>query len=66
MKTKWLQLGIAAVAGFVIWTGSSAILPYLPFFLQGEGHSSLVMVGFVVAAFHLGSASFCFSARLAE
>ncbi len=43
---------------FVLWTGFSGILPYLPIFLKDEGHSSVMMIGFITAAFYLGTLIF--------
>lgn len=57
-KTSWLQLGVICASEFVIWTGFSGILPYLPIFLKEEGHSSVVMIGFIAAAFYLGTLIF--------
>ena len=58
IKTSWLQLGIVCMAQLVIWTGFSGILPYLPIFLQEEGHSSVIMIGFISAAFYVGALIF--------
>jgi MFS family permease len=57
-RTSWLQLGIVCGAQLVIWTGFSGILPYLPIFLQEEGHSSVIMIGFITAAFYVGALVF--------
>ncbi|MBN1630295.1 MAG: MFS transporter [Thermoleophilia bacterium] len=57
-KTGWLQLGVICASEFVIWTGFSGILPYLPIFLKEEGHSSVIMIGFIAAAFYLGTLIF--------
>ena len=58
VKTSWLQLGVVCAAQLVIWTGFSGILPYLPIFLQEEGHSSVIMIGFITAAFYVGALIF--------
>jgi MFS family permease len=57
-RTGWVQLGVICASELVVWTGFSAILPYLPIFLQEEGHSSVVMIGFIAAAFYLGTLLF--------
>lgn len=57
-RTSWLQLGIVCTSELIIWMGFSAILPYLPIFLQEEGHGSVVMIGFITAAFYVGALLF--------
>ena len=57
-KTSWVQLAVICASEFIIWTGFSGILPYLPIFLKEEGHSSVVMIGFIAAAFYLGTLIF--------
>lgn len=57
-KTSWLQIGVVCSSEFILWTGFSGILPYLPIFLKEEGHSSIVMIGFVAAAFYFGTLIF--------
>jgi len=50
-RTQWFQLGVISAAGFVVWSGFGAILPYLPVFLQEQAHASVWLIG-VVAAFY--------------
>lgn len=57
-RTSWAQLSVICVSEFAIWTGFSGILPYLPIFLKQEGHSSVIMIGFIAAAFYLGTLVF--------
>jgi MFS family permease len=57
-KTSWVQLGVIGLSEFAMWTAFSAILPYLPIFLQEEGHSSVMMIGFIAAAFYVGTLLF--------
>jgi len=57
-KTSWLQIGVLCASEFILWTGFSSILPYLPIFLKEEGRSSVIMIGFVAAAFYLGTLIF--------
>ena len=57
-KTSWVHLGVICASELIIWTGFSAILPYLPIFLQEEGHSSVVMIGFIAASFYVGTLLF--------
>jgi MFS family permease len=54
-KTGWVQLSVVCLSELVIWTGFGAILPYLPIFLEQEGHSSVLMIGFIAAAFYVGT-----------
>jgi DHA1 family multidrug resistance protein-like MFS transporter len=61
-RTQWFQLGVICVAGFVVWSGFGAILPYLPVFLQEEAHASIWLVGVVAAFYYVGT--FIFSAPL--
>jgi MFS family permease len=61
-RTEWLQLGIICAAGFVVWSGFGAILPYLPVFLQEEAEAPVWLIGVVAAAYYVGS--FAFSAVL--
>jgi MFS family permease len=58
VKTSWLQIGVVCVSEFIIWTGFSAILPYLPLFLREQGHSSMMLIGFVAAGFFIGTLLF--------
>jgi MFS family permease len=57
-KTSWVQIGVICLSELAIWTAFSAILPYLPIFLQEEGHSSVMMIGFIAAAFYVGTLLF--------
>lgn len=61
-RTEWFQLGIICVAGFVVWSGFGAILPYLPVFLQEQAHASVWIIGIVAAAYYVGT--FAFAAPL--
>ncbi|MBN1632240.1 MAG: MFS transporter, partial [Thermoleophilia bacterium] len=61
-RTQWFQLGIVCAAGFVVWSGFGAILPYLPVFLQEQAHASVWLIGVVAAAYYVGT--FVFSAPL--
>lgn len=61
-RTEWLQLAIICVAGFVVWSGFGAILPYLSVFLQEETSAPVWLIGVVAAAYYVGS--FAFSAPL--
>ena len=62
VRTQWLQLGVICAAGFVVWSGFGAILPYLPVFLQEQAHASVWLIGVVAAFFYVGT--FVFSAPL--
>ncbi|NLT34345.1 MAG: MFS transporter [Gaiellales bacterium] len=53
-----LQLLVIAASLFVVWTGFGAILPYLPVFLQEEGHASVALIGLVAAAYYVGVVGF--------
>jgi MFS family permease len=48
------QLTVVALTDFVVWTGSGAILPYLPVFLQEQAHASLWWIGVIAAAYFVG------------
>ena len=61
-QTQWFQLGIVCAAGFVVWSGFGAILPYLPVFLQEQAHASVWLIGIVAAAYYVGT--FVFAAPL--
>jgi MFS family permease len=61
-RTHWFQLGIVCVAGFVVWSGFGAILPYLPVFLQEQAHASVWFIGVVAASYYAGT--FLFAAPL--
>lgn len=61
-RTEWFQLGVVCIAGFVVWAGFGAILPYLPVFLQEQAHASMRIIGYVSAAYYVGT--FVFSAPL--
>jgi MFS family permease len=57
-STHWFQLGVICAASFVVWSGFGAIVPYLPVFLQEQGHASIRLVGAVTAAYYVGTFSF--------
>lgn len=57
-RTHWLQLAVICVAGFGVWSGFGAILPYLPVFLQEQAHASVWLIGVIAAAYYVGSFSF--------
>jgi len=61
-RTQWFQLGIICAAGFVVWSGFGAILPYLPVFLQEQAHASVWSIGVIAAAYYVGT--FLFAAPL--
>jgi len=61
-QTQWFQLGIICAAGFVVWSGFGAILPYLPVFLQEQAHASVWSIGVIAAAYYVGT--FLFAAPL--
>ncbi|MBN1321295.1 MAG: MFS transporter [Thermoleophilia bacterium] len=61
-RTEWFQLGIICAAGFVVWSGFGAILPYFPVFLQEQAHASVWLIGVVAAAYYVGT--FVFAAPL--
>ncbi len=61
-RTHWFQLGVVCVAGFVVWSGFGAILPYLPVFLQEQAHASVWLIGVVAASYYAGT--FMFAAPL--
>ncbi|MBN1628493.1 MAG: MFS transporter [Thermoleophilia bacterium] len=61
-QTQWLQLAIICAAGFVVWSGFGAILPYLPVFLQEQAHASIWSIGVIAAAYYVGT--FLFAAPL--
>ena len=61
-RTEWFQLGVICAAGFVVWSGFGAILPYFPVFLQEQAHASVWLIGVVAAAYYVGT--FVFSAPL--
>jgi MFS family permease len=61
-RTHWFQLAIVCAAGFVVWSGFGAILPYLPVFLQEQAHASVWLIGVVSACYYVGA--FVFSAPL--
>ncbi len=61
-RTEWFQLGVICAAGFVVWSGFGAILPYLPVFLQEQAHASVWLIGVVAASYYVGT--FVFSAPL--
>ncbi len=51
-RTEWLQLAVICAAGFVVWSGFGAILPYLPVFLQEEANAPVwhtYMSGYVIS-----------------
>ncbi len=57
-----IQLVVVAAAGFVVWAGFGAVLPYLPLFLQEQAHASVALIGVVAAAYYVGS--FLFSSPM--
>ncbi len=57
-RTSWRQVIVISVAGFIVWTGFGAILPYLPIFLQEQAHSSLFMIGLIASMLYLGTLLF--------
>jgi MFS family permease len=57
-RTSWRQIIVISVAGFVVWTGFGAILPYLPIFLQEQAHSSLFTIGLIASMLYLGTLLF--------
>jgi DHA1 family multidrug resistance protein-like MFS transporter len=59
---RQLQLAIVCAAQFVVWSGFSAILPYLPVFLREQAHASLWLIGVIASAYFVGS--FAFAAPL--
>ncbi|MBN1629584.1 MAG: MFS transporter [Thermoleophilia bacterium] len=61
-RTQWFQLAIICAAGFVVWSGFGAILPYLPVFLQEQAHASVWSIGVIAAAYYVGT--FLFAAPL--
>ncbi|MGI5939462.1 MAG: MFS transporter [Thermoleophilia bacterium] len=62
VRTEWLQVAVICAAGFVVWLGFGAILPYLPVFLQEEAHAPVWLIGVVASAYYVGS--FLFSTPL--
>jgi len=56
------QLGVICAAGFVVWAGFGAILPYLPVFLKEEAHASVSLIGVIAAFYYVGT--FLFAAPL--
>jgi DHA1 family multidrug resistance protein-like MFS transporter len=58
--TSWRQIIVISAAGFVVWTGFGAILPYLPVFLQEEAHTSLGMIGVIATMYFVGTFLFSF------
>ena len=61
-RTRWFQLGIICAAGFVVWSGFGAILPYFPVFLEEQAHASIRLIGVVAACYYIGT--FVFAAPL--
>ena len=57
-----MQLVVVAAAGFVVWAGFGAVLPYLPLFLQEQADASVALIGVVAAAYYVGS--FLFSSPM--
>lgn len=57
-RTEWAQLAVISVAGFVVWAGFGAILPYLPVFLQEQAHASVWLIGVVAASYYVGTMLF--------
>jgi len=56
------QLVVVSAAGFVVWAGFGAVLPYLPLFLQEQAHASVALIGVVAGAYYVGS--FLFSSPM--
>ncbi len=54
-RTLWFQLGIICAAGFVVFSGFGAILPYLPVFLKEQAHASVWLIGIIASAYYVGS-----------
>lgn len=57
-RTQWFQLGVICAAGFVVWSGFGAILPYLPVFLQEQAHASVWLIGVIAASYYVGTCVF--------
>ena len=57
-RTSWLQLGVISAAGFVVWAGFGAIIPYLPLFLEEQAHASMTLWAVIASMFYVGTLLF--------